>query len=234
MLWDIGMTPEHSADKCTRKPAVTPATVDMSVEIAGVQLANPTLTASGTCGYALEYAPHTDLSHNVESVFLPPGEAGAVEITVTASSITGDGVPNIGGLMDQDFALLAYNVEAPPRNPINLALVLDESGSMSGTASGGTRPKIDVLKDAGVEIMHELPGVGENLQDHLEVYFQFHCKQPITLNGKLDLISKGLIGARWLLFKDGLGSTNHFESGGFIRSKAGLKWPDIQYHFRKD
>ncbi len=62
MLWVIGMTAEHSATKRTPSPAVTPATVDMSVDIAGVQLANPTLTASGTCGYALEYAAHTDLS----------------------------------------------------------------------------------------------------------------------------------------------------------------------------
>ncbi len=89
----------------------------------------------------------------------------------------------------------------------------------------------EVLKGAGVQVFHELPGVGENLQDHIEVYFQFRCKQPITLNGKLGFISKGLIGARWLLFKDGLGSTNHFESCAFIRSRAGRKWPDIQYHF---
>lgn len=88
-----------------------------------------------------------------------------------------------------------------------------------------------VLQDAGVDVVHNLPGVGENLQDHLEVYFQYHCKQPITLNGKLDLISKGIIGTRWMLFKDGLGATNHFESCGFIRSRAGLKWPNIQYHF---
>ncbi|MBY4677452.1 choline dehydrogenase [Marinobacterium arenosum] len=89
----------------------------------------------------------------------------------------------------------------------------------------------EVLQQAGVELKHELPGVGENLQDHLEVYFQYHCSQPITLNSKLDPISKGLIGTRWLLFKDGLGATNHFESCAFIRSRAGLKWPDIQYHF---
>ncbi|MFD2207122.1 choline dehydrogenase [Kiloniella antarctica] len=89
----------------------------------------------------------------------------------------------------------------------------------------------NVLKKAGVDVIHDLPGVGENLQDHLEVYFQFRCKEPITLNGKLDLWSKFLIGTRWILFKDGLGATNHFESCAFIRSKAGLKWPDIQYHF---
>lgn len=89
----------------------------------------------------------------------------------------------------------------------------------------------EVLEKAGIPLTHALPGVGENLQDHLEVYFQYRCKPPITLNGKLDLISKGMIGARWLLFKDGLGATNHFESCGFIRSRAGLKWPNIQYHF---
>ena len=94
----------------------------------------------------------------------------------------------------------------------------------------GIGPK-SVLDNAGVETIHDLPGVGENLQDHLEVYFQFRCKQPITLNGKLGLISKGLIGTRWMLFKSGLGATNHFESCAFIRSKAGVKWPDIQYHF---
>ncbi|MCX4026406.1 choline dehydrogenase [Endozoicomonas sp. SM1973] len=88
-----------------------------------------------------------------------------------------------------------------------------------------------VLQDAGVGVVQDLPGVGENLQDHLEVYFQYHCKQPITLNSKLDLISKGMIGTRWILFKDGLGATNHFESCAFIRSRKGLKWPNIQYHF---
>lgn len=88
-----------------------------------------------------------------------------------------------------------------------------------------------VLKDAGVEVVHDLPGVGANLQDHLEVYFQYRSKLPITLNGKLNLFSKFLIGARWFFFKSGLGATNHFESCAFIRSRAGLKWPDIQYHF---
>ena len=87
------------------------------------------------------------------------------------------------------------------------------------------------LEKAGVEVQHHLPGVGQNLQDHLEFYFQYKCKQPITLNGKLGLISKGLIGARWLLTRSGLGATNHFESCAFIRSKPGVEWPDIQYHF---
>ncbi|KZN30337.1 choline dehydrogenase [Pseudoalteromonas luteoviolacea S2607] len=87
------------------------------------------------------------------------------------------------------------------------------------------------LQKAAIEVKHHLPGVGMNLQDHLEFYFQYKCKQPITLNGKLGLISKGLIGAKWILNKSGLGATNHFESCAFIRSKAGIEWPDIQYHF---
>ena len=88
-----------------------------------------------------------------------------------------------------------------------------------------------VLRQAGIEVLHDLPGVGENLQDHLEFYFQFRCKQPITLNAELNPWRKLLIGARWLLTRKGLGATNHFESCAFIRSKAGVEWPDIQYHF---
>ena len=87
------------------------------------------------------------------------------------------------------------------------------------------------LKSLGIEVIANLPGVGQNLQDHLEVYFQYKCLQPITLNGKLDILSKAMIGAQWLFFRTGLGTTNHFESCAFIRSDPGRKWPDIQYHF---
>ncbi|MCL4144084.1 UNVERIFIED_CONTAM: hypothetical protein GTU68_023307, partial [Idotea baltica] len=88
-----------------------------------------------------------------------------------------------------------------------------------------------VLTDAGVNVRVNSPGVGENLQDHLEVYFQYRCKQAVSLNRKLGLFSKGLIGAQWVLSKSGLGATNHFESCAFIRSRAGLKSPNVQYHF---
>ena len=87
------------------------------------------------------------------------------------------------------------------------------------------------LAEVGVRQKVKLPGVGKNLQDHLEVYFQFWCKKPVSLNSKLGLFSKGIIGAEWLLTKKGLGATNHFESCAFIRSSNGLKAPDIQYHF---
>lgn len=89
----------------------------------------------------------------------------------------------------------------------------------------------NVLRKAGIEVKHDLPGVGENLQDHSEIYIQFECKKPVSLNSKMGLFSKAMIGLRWLLFKDGLGASNHFEAGGFIRSAKGLRWPDIQFHF---
>ncbi len=94
----------------------------------------------------------------------------------------------------------------------------------------GIGPKA-VLAAANIDVKHDLPGVGQNLQDHLEFYFQFKCKKPISLNGKLDWFSKLKIGVRWILTKKGLGATNHFESCGFIRSKASVEWPDLQYHF---
>lgn len=94
----------------------------------------------------------------------------------------------------------------------------------------GVGPR-EILEAADIDLVHELLGVGENLQDHLEFNFQYRCKQPISLNSKLGLLQKAFIGARWLLFKTGLGRTNHFEACAFIRSRAGVESPDIQYHF---
>jgi len=87
------------------------------------------------------------------------------------------------------------------------------------------------LSEHGISLVHDLPGVGENLQDHIEFYFQVACTQPVTLFSSMGLFARAMIGARWLLFKDGLGATNHFETGGFIRSRPDVPYPDIQYHF---
>ena len=87
------------------------------------------------------------------------------------------------------------------------------------------------LREHGIDILADRPGVGENLQDHLELYVQQECLQPITLYKHLNLISKAFIGAQWLFFRSGHGATNHFESAAFVRSKAGVRYPDIQYHF---
>jgi choline dehydrogenase len=89
----------------------------------------------------------------------------------------------------------------------------------------------DALRAHGIAVQAALPGVGRNLQDHVETYVQMRCRQPITLYSAMSLPAKARIGAQWLLTRAGLGATNHFESGGFIRSDAGVKHPDLQYHF---
>jgi choline dehydrogenase len=87
------------------------------------------------------------------------------------------------------------------------------------------------LAEHGIDVVVDRPGVGQNLQDHLEFYFQFACKQPITLFKYWNLMGKGLVGAQWLFTKTGLGASNQFESAAFIRSDKGVDYPDIQYHF---
>src|SRR5690606_32155279 len=87
------------------------------------------------------------------------------------------------------------------------------------------------LREHGVEVVADRPGVGRNLQDHMELYIQQESLQPITLYSKLNPFSKALIGAEWLFFKTGLGASNHFEAAAFLRSAAGVDYPDIQYHF---
>jgi choline dehydrogenase len=94
----------------------------------------------------------------------------------------------------------------------------------------GVGPEAE-LREQGIPVVQHLAGVGENLQDHLEFYFQVACTEPITLYSSINSLSRALIGARWLLRKDGLGATNHFETCGFIRSRPGIPYPDIQYHF---
>jgi len=87
------------------------------------------------------------------------------------------------------------------------------------------------LRANGIKVIADRAGVGQNLQDHMEMYIQMACTQPITLFRHWNLIGKGMIGAQWLFTKTGLGASNQFESAGFIRSQAGVDYPDIQYHF---
>jgi choline dehydrogenase len=87
------------------------------------------------------------------------------------------------------------------------------------------------LKEHGVEVVADRPGVGANLQDHLEIYMQFAASQPITLYKYWNLWGKAWVGAQWLLTGKGPGASNQFEACAFIRSKAGVEYPDIQYHF---
>ena len=87
------------------------------------------------------------------------------------------------------------------------------------------------LRRHGIGVTADRPGVGQNLQDHLELYIQMAASQPITLYKHWNLLSKAMIGAQWLLTKTGMGASNQFESAAFIRSRAGVPYPDIQYHF---
>ncbi len=89
----------------------------------------------------------------------------------------------------------------------------------------------DTLASVGIDPVVVRNGVGANLTDHLEVFFQYACKEPVTLNGRLGLFSKGMIGVQWILSKSGLGASNHFEACGFIKSSMQKPWPDIQFHF---
>jgi choline dehydrogenase len=87
------------------------------------------------------------------------------------------------------------------------------------------------LEDVGITPVHSLPGVGQNLQDHLEIYLQMACTQPVSLFRYYNLLGKARVGAQWLLTRTGLGASNSFEAGGFIRSRTGVQHPDLQYHF---
>jgi len=88
------------------------------------------------------------------------------------------------------------------------------------------------LRQHGVTVVQDVPGVGENLQDHIETYVQHRCTQPITLYPVLKSPLRQLfVGIEWTFLGTGVGATNHFEAGGFIRSEAGVEHPDLQYHF---
>lgn len=87
------------------------------------------------------------------------------------------------------------------------------------------------LAEHGIDVVADRPGVGQNLQDHLEMYIQMAATQPVSLYKYWNLFMKGLIGAQWLFTKTGIGASNQFESAAFIRSAAGVDYPDIQYHF---
>jgi choline dehydrogenase len=87
------------------------------------------------------------------------------------------------------------------------------------------------LGKLGIDVRHDLPGVGENLQDHLEVYIQYACTQPVSMQKYLKQRYKLPIGAQWLFLRSGPGATNHFEGGGFARSNVDERWPNLMLHF---
>ncbi len=89
----------------------------------------------------------------------------------------------------------------------------------------------DALKALGIAPVHHLPGVGENLQDHLEVYIQYASRLPVSMQPALRKWRRPWIGFRWLFFRRGPGATNHFEGGGFVRSNEDVAYPNLMFHF---
>ncbi len=88
-----------------------------------------------------------------------------------------------------------------------------------------------LLRDLDIPVVHDLPGVGANLQDHLELYLQYACKQPVSIYPATKWWNQPAIGAQWLFLGKGLGASNQFEAGGFIRTREAFRWPNIQFHF---
>jgi choline dehydrogenase len=95
--------------------------------------------------------------------------------------------------------------------------------------SGVGDPKL--LEQVGIDVVHDLPGVGENLQDHLEVYVQHGSKQPVSVAPAMKMHNRPMVGAKWLFLRSGPGATNHFEGGGFARSNEDVAYPNLMFHF---
>jgi len=89
----------------------------------------------------------------------------------------------------------------------------------------------ELLRGQGVDVVADLAGVGENMQDHLEVYIQYGCKLPVSVQPALKMRNRPWIGADWLFFRSGPGATNHFEGGGFARSNEDVAYPNLMFHF---
>ena len=122
----------------------------------------------------------------------------------------------------------------------NKKSVLSASKEVIISASAINSPKLlllsgigpaSELKSKGIKVVADRPGVGKNLQDHLELYIQMASKKPVSLYKYWNPIGKAWVGLRWFISKSGPGASNQFESAAFIRSKAGVEYPDIQYHF---
>jgi len=140
-----------------------------------------------------------------------------------AGGATGTGTPRVTGV---------EVVHRGRRRTVEAAEVISCSGAINSPQLlqlSGIGPAA-VLRDAGVEPIVDLPGVGENLQDHLEVYVQYACTQPVSMAPHLAHWRKPWIGLQWL-FRRGPGASNHFEAGGFLRSNDDVPWPNLMFHF---
>ena len=148
----------------------------------------------------------------------------SVEVRALTNRVLFDGKKAVGVAYEQGgktFKVHATREVILSSGSINSPQLLQ----LSGVGNAGE------LQALGIDVVHNLPGVGENLQDHLEVFVQHECTQPVSLLRYLTPMGKLKVGVRWFLAKSGPAGTNHMDIGGFIRSRAGMEHPDIQYHF---
>lgn len=165
-------------------------------------------TARGYLDQAKPRANLTIVTHATTDRILFDGKKA-----IGVSYLKGDDVKPIEARAKREVLLCAGAIASPQ--------ILQRSGV--GPA--------DLLNSLDIPLVHALPGVGENLQDHLEMYLQYGCTQPVSLYPALKWVNQPKIGAEWLFNGSGVGASNQFEAGGFIRSREEFTWPNIQYHF---
>ena len=175
----------------------------------------------------MDMTVHRGRRWSAANAYLTPAR-GRANLSVQTGSLVSRIIIERGAAVGVAYRSGGRDIVAHARREVVLAAGAINAPKLLKLSGIGPAAELHAL---GIEIVADRPGVGENLQDHLEFYFQMACTQPITLFSKMNPPAKALIGLRWLLFHDGLGATNHFESCGFIRSRPGVEYPDIQYHF---
>ncbi|WAS99744.1 choline dehydrogenase [Rouxiella chamberiensis] len=165
-------------------------------------------TARGYLDQAKPRANLTIVTHATTDRILFDGKTA-----VGVSYLKGDSVEHVEARAKREVLLCSGAIASPQ--------ILQRSGV--GPAA--------LLQSLDIPVVHDLPGVGENLQDHLEMYLQYSCKEPVSLYPALQWHNQPKIGAEWLFNGTGVGASNQFEAGGFIRSREEFTWPNIQYHF---
>ncbi|HWA81598.1 MAG TPA: choline dehydrogenase [Acetobacteraceae bacterium] len=175
----------------------------------------------------MDMTVHRGRRWSAANAYLRPAR-GRANLSVLTGSLVSRVIIERGAAVGVAYRLGGRDIIARARREVVLAAGAINSPKLLKLSGIGPAAELHAL---GIDIVADRPGVGENLQDHLEFYFQMTCTQPITLFSKMNPPAKALIGLRWLLSHDGLGATNHFESCGFIRSRPGVEYPDIQYHF---
>ena len=175
---------------------------------------------------ALEMTVHNGCRWSVANAYLRPAlrRANCHIINALARRVVFQGTKAIGVEVKRNGQIEIINARR------EVILSASSINSPKILLASGVGPAAE-LQALGIEVVTNRAGVGKNLQDHLEVYVQAKSLQPITLYKHWNIFSKAWIGAKWLFLKNGLGTTNHFEAGAFLKSRPDVPYPDVQFHF---